>query len=308
MSISCLAILTYRRASILSTFLRSLSQHCSHYPVAVFEDCANFDETSALLTAGLECKGVDLELEAEVWQHPTLAFTAYLGTRNVGVASNSNRALKWFERQPESVDHLCLCNDDLEALGDFPAEYAKAHAELKIGLFCHCDVKALGEAYRGPEVRVLNTKVRLIPQGRQTGCMMSITRALFKRIGYYDTTLGRMGQEHVEFNNRATLAGFTDLRGKPQVCLDLAAPSLRMQLCRPSVSGTERQTLDAYANNAIHGIAARYQTEKWYRPYQLLHGARANAYGGVGIPAKLLKECGYAMVVDYQFNDAGATC
>lgn len=303
---TAIAILTYRRASILSTFLRSLAQHCAHYPVAVFEDCANFDETTALLTAGLECKGMDLELEAEVWQHPTLPFTAFLGTRNVGVASNSNRALKWFERQP-TIDHLCLCNDDLEALGDFPAEYAKAHAELKIGLFCHCDVKALGEAYKGPEVRVLNTWVRLIPQGRQTGCMMSITRALFQRIGYYDVTLGRMGQEHVEYNNRAALAGFIDLRGKAQVSLDLKAPSLRMQLCRSSVTGGERQTLDAFANGMIQSIANRYGTEKWHRPYRLLHGARAGAYGGVGIPVKLLQDCGYALAVDYQFNDAGAT-
>lgn len=303
---SCIAILTYRRAPILRTFLKSLETHCPQYPVAVFEDCANADETTAMLTGGLQFVGKDREIEATVWKHSTKPFTVFLGLRNGGVAANSNRAIRWFERQPE-FDHLCLCNDDLDALGDFPVEYAKAHQELGVGLFCHCDLKVLGDAYKGPEVKVLNTKVRIIPAGRQTGCMMSITRALVCRIGYYNVLCGRLGQEHVEYNNRAALAGFIKLRGQTQIAMDLAAPSLRMQLCRPSVSGYERQVLDSYANQAIRNIAAHYQTESWYVPFRMFHTPYAGGMEGKGISIKALEAVGYATVVDPEFHDLSAT-
>lgn len=298
---SVIGVLTYRRQGALETFLRSVAKFCPGIPVAVFEDCANSDDTYGVLTKDAKCKGIDSELEAEVWESPN--FTAFLGCRNVGVAAQSNKALKWFERQ--NATHLCLCNDDIEAQGNFPEEYAKAHIDLKIGLFCFVDPKVLGEDYKGPEVRVLGHNLRLVP--RQTGCMMSITRELMQRIGYYDVTFLRMGQEHVDFNNRATMAGFINLRGKAQKCLDLANPSLILQIVRPSVSGAERESMDRYANEVIQRIASRYQTESWYRPYRLLHAPMAFGYGGVGISSKLLEEVGYTLVVDHNYHDQEST-
>ncbi len=296
-----IAVLTYRRVGVLSKFLESAHKHCPNVPIAVFEDCANLDNTHGLLTYGTKYLGTDLELEAEVYERPE--FTSYLGTRNLGVAGNSNRAIKWFERQKDAT-HLLLCNDDIEATGDFASEYAAAHTDLKVGLFCFSDPEVLGDEYRGPEVKVLSTKVKLLPQGRQTGCMMSITRDVIERIGYYDVALGRLGQEHVEFNNRATLAGFTNLRGKPQISMDLARPSLKLQVCRSSVSGSERSALDNFANHMIGKLIARYGTETWYRPYRLMHPPHAGAYGGVGIPVKLLLDNGYKLLVDYSCGRA----
>ncbi len=307
MNTSCIAILTFRRLNALQPFIEDLLKHVPEgTPIAVFEDCANYDDTYGYLTTGATQAGHDDELEADVYRHPR--YTAYLGSRNLGVAGNSNRAIRWFERmkaEPNAPDHLCLCNDDLVATGDFTAEYRTAHADLKIGLFCFCPVK-LGDEYVGPSVKVLGHNIRMVP--RMTGPMMSITRALVERIGYYDVAFGRAGEEHCDYTNRARFAGFIQLRGKQQQCLDVVSKTLDYRYDLPSsITASEKATYDQYAAQAMHRIAPGYQTRDWYRPFRLLHGLNAGAYGGVGIPVQLLQDVGYQLVVDYTMNDAAST-
>lgn len=311
MSSSAIAIMTYRRIGALQTFLEGIFKRVPvDIPIAIFEDCANFDDTVGYLTKGAEALGYDEELDADVYRWPVTEaqrynVTAYVGRRNVGVAGNSNKCIRWFERMPETVDHLLLCNDDLIVTGNFAEEYKRAHDQLKIGLFCFCPVK-LGEEYVGPTVKVLGITVRMVP--RMTGPLMSMTRALVKRIGYFDVSLGRFGEDHCDYNNRARFSGFINLRGKTQHCLDIVTTTLDYNYdVRSSVAPTEKKAFDQYANQAMVRISAQYQTRGWYRPYRLLHASNAGVYGGVGIPVHMLEDCGYGLVVDYNMADAGAT-
>ena len=165
---SAIAILSYRRGHALRAFMVSLREHCTGRPLAVFEDCGNADDTCAWLKQSAKLVGPDQELAAELWEG--FDYEAYLGWRNLGVSGNSNRALRWFERHPEH-DHLCLCNDDLIALGDFPGAYAKAHAKLSqppatpLGLFCFSDLKngqgGPDRIYEGPVVTVKGLKIKI---------------------------------------------------------------------------------------------------------------------------------------------------
>lgn len=296
---SAIAILTYRRNEPLRAFLAQILEHCPGIPVAVFEDCANFDGTVELLCAGKPL-GEDAELEADVYQHQH--FTAYVGWRNVGVAANSNKALKWFERT--GADHLLLCNDDLICSGNFAARYAKAHADLKVGMFCYCP-KDLGEDYVGPVVNVLGHNVHLVP--RMTGAMISITRRVLDTIGYFDVSFGRFSQEHCDATNRARLAGFINLRGKPQHCLDIEQQELGYRYdLHSSVSKVEKSYFESVGSRAIEKAAALYQVKSWYRPYRLLHSQFAGASGNRGISTSQLETLGYTLVVDHRLADEAA--
>jgi hypothetical protein len=304
---SAIAILTFRRLGALQTTLDGIFKHVPEdVPVAVFEDCANFDDTVGFLTERATALGCDDELEAAVYRWSadragTREVTVFIGQRNVGVAGNSNKAIRWFERQ-EGYDHLLLCNDDLIVTGDFAAVYGQAHEALKIGLFCFCPVK-LGEEYVGPVVKVLGHQVRMVP--RMTGSMMSMTLALVKKIGYFDVSFGRFGEEHSDFTNRSRFAGFIVLRGKTQHCLDIITPTLDYNYgMHSSVAAQEKKLFDKYAAQAMERVAPLYQTLSWYRPFRLLHASNAGAYGGVGIPVRMLEECGYTLVVDHDLKDA----
>ncbi len=299
---TCVAVLTYRRLGPLKRLLEGLNANLSACPLGIFEDCANFDDTAGFLTVGAEPLGRDGELEAHAYRLGGVNRTAFLGTRNLGVAGNSNRALRWFMRQTD-CDHLLLCNDDLIVEGDVAAEYARAHTTLKVGLFSFCDFK--DPEYAGPVVKVLGIDVRMVM--RMTGMMMSVTRAVVERIGYFDPTFGRFGQEHCDYQNRAKFSGFSDLRGKPQMQLDIVSKTLRSSGDASSITPSEKRAFDQYSDEALRRTCAMYQTRAWYRPFRLLHGSRAGAYGGVGIPVGNLEELGYELVVDYDLKDAVAT-
>jgi hypothetical protein len=55
---SAIAILTYRRLHALQEELKGLAQHCSNYPIGVFEDMGERDGTSRFLAHGrvAECR------------------------------------------------------------------------------------------------------------------------------------------------------------------------------------------------------------------------------------------------------------
>ena len=295
---SVIAILTYRRAHAVRTFVDSILANCPNYPVAIFEDCGNMDPTfETLVPAGLT-PTVNSELEADVYVAPK--YEVYMGRRNVGVAGNSNRAIRWFMNHPSKPDRLVLCDDDLIAHGDFPKLYAEAHKFFGIGLWCFCDLP--GDTYRTVEVRAKGRPVKIAT--RMTGMMMSITRAVIEKIGYFDTYFGRFGEEHCDFNNRARIAGFLSLNGQPQPCLDIPCSVLTSQRVPSSIFDFDKGRLDNEAAMAMNAVAGRYACSSHYRPYRLFHGKVTAGNTEGGLPTYELERLGYELVVDYDLRDA----
>jgi hypothetical protein len=291
---TAIAILTYRRAQALRTFMTSLREHCPGYPVAVFEDMGNVDDTRRWLTQSAAFKEHDAELEADRWE--AFDYTAFLGTRNVGVSGNSNRAIRWFLRDMPGFDHLCLCNDDLEAKGDWPAVYADAHRFFPaLGLFCFSDW--FDDESKFVPIRERGRVLRFLPVRK--GAMMSITRKLLDRIGYFDAeTFGKFGDEHNDFTNRAAQAGFMTVRGQPQHCLDVPCDLLAHQEAQPSISPIEKPALDRESASALSIASGRYPFTEPCRPFTLGGYSRmAGAYAGAGIHMYSLRRMNYDAVV-----------
>jgi hypothetical protein len=283
---SAIAILTYRRLHALQETLAGLNKFCPQYPTAIFEDCGQSDGTETFLGArtapGLApaCHKVP-ELLAAEWLGP-IGTRAFLGDVNLGVAGNSNRAIRWFETMTD-CDHLCLLNDDLHVLGDFVNFYAKAHTDLGVGMFSFCDFTH-DASYRWLTVSSRGYRVKICP--RMTGIMMSFTRPVVERIGYFDARFGKFGQEHCDYMNRARIAHFLDLDGQMQPQLDLESkpPVLKHQEVETSIVGTERLLADQEANRLIQEIGARYGQDPIYRPFALRLPKMASGHAGVGIP------------------------
>lgn len=189
---SCVAIITYNRLHALKTLLCGLTKHCPDYPIGIFEDCGQKDGTETYLRNSQKAVQMSTEMDATEYSgsHIGPNVQVFLGDHNLGVTGNSNRAIHWFMKS--GCDHLCLLNDDLHVLGDFVNFYDKAHTDLGVGLFCFCDFTS--ETYRWLTVRSRGYTVKLLP--RMTGIMMSFTKAVVDKIGYYDARFGKFGEEH----------------------------------------------------------------------------------------------------------------
>ena len=287
---TAIAIMTYNRVGALKELLKGTSRHCSNYPLPIFEDCGYQDTTEAHLTAGATHRGTDHELEAEHYEVETARapLHAFIGNRNLGVTGNTNRAIRWFMTQTD-CDHLCVLNDDLHVLGDFPKLYSAAHEALGIGLFCFNDFS--GEDYRWMPVKIRGFEVHVFR--RMTGIMMSFTRDLVDKIGYYDADFGKFGEEHCDFTNRARFAGAMQLDGQNQACLDVfplgsgGSPGeavLRHQEAPTSMTGIVRARADSDATESMKYASWSYRNKDIFRPFLLSKPRRAGAYQGVGIP------------------------
>jgi hypothetical protein len=199
-----------------------------------------------------------------------------------------------------SVDHLCLMNDDLHVEGDFVKFYAEAHADTGVELFCNMTFTS--EMYKPAlfKIQAANGKeytLKLLP--RMTGIMMSMTRKLVEKIGYYDTSFGPFGEEHTDYTHRARFSGGININGQQLHCLDVEQPTpmlLRHQDVPTSLSGDERRVADATAAGAMQRASKEYSIRDWYRPFSLVHPSFCGAYEGVGINVGKLR--GYAMVVE----------
>lgn len=196
---SAIAVITYRRFHALKEIMDGIAKHCPMYRTAVFEDCGNRDNTADMLQQGrtpeprpelmaTEYVVPEEEPSKAIWPNAQV----FMGDRNLGVAGNCNRALKWF--MDSGCDHLCLCNDDLFVTGDFVKFYSKAHTDLSVGLWCFCDFTEASPAISGPAETYKWTtypwrgyKVKLLP--RMTGIMMSI-RFMNKQSGMGTLTKG----------------------------------------------------------------------------------------------------------------------
>jgi GT2 family glycosyltransferase len=295
MSKSAIAVLTYNRVQALHTTLLGLTKFCriSETPpaIAVFDDCGQHDDTEGYLTKGRLCVESPLakELEAEEWQGQN-GPTIFLGTRNLGVAGNSNRCIKWFESLGPEYTHLCILNDDLHILGDFVSFYAKAHRDLGVGLFCFCDFTS--ETYRWATQRYRGYSVKVLP--RMTGIMMSMTRELIDRVGYFDPRFGKFGEEHCDFTIRARISGFVSIEGRALNCLDVDHQLLRHQEVETSVQGAEREAANAEAASIMSEMSQEYKFRDTYRGFCLDTPKLCGGRDGAGIPAVFLQN--YATV------------
>ena len=283
---SCIAILTYNRLPVLQTFLRSIARHMPGVPVAVFDD-GSTDGTLEWLASGTASYAA--EFKAQVFDTEALPETetalgypkmrVFAGS-NLGVAGNSNRALRWFLSQTD-CDHLLLCNDDMVATGDFSKIYAEAHARTDIGLFCWCDLgkgyETIPHVYAGVEIRLLT---------RLTGCLMSITRKLVENIGYFDPEFGKAGEEHCAYTYRAMLAGFQHVDGIGRAGIDVDGAPASLQAVSSSIDAAKKQEYDAHSQAVMRVEAARYGVESPFRPYRLRSVTVVGGRGSDGIPAK----------------------
>lgn len=299
---SAVAVLTYRRCDTLRTMLSGLERHCPVYRTAVFEDCGQRDATAGVLQCGRVPEySRDLMAYRYVRDEGPLGSTAnytnteiYMGETNLGVAGNSNRAIRWFLEET-NADHLCLCNDDLHVTGDFVRFYAQGHQDLGVGLFCFCDFDH-HPSYRWTTYRVRGYGVKFLP--RFTGIMLSITRELLQKVGYFDPVFTKFGQEHCDHTIRCRYAGGIRLEGQDMHCLDLEHNHLRHQECDSSVQGADRARANAEADAIMQRCTADYAWRHYYRPYQLVLPQKAGGYSGGGIPVQNLLDCGYRLVSD----------
>jgi len=295
---SAVAILTYNRLNALREELSGLRIHCPQYPTAIFEDLGQRDGTRPYLMQNPTKTWPDLMAEEYRLDNQIQAF---LGMKNLGVAGNSNRAIKWFMEET-TADHLCLLNDDLHVMGDFVQFYAKAHAELGVGMFCFCDFTA--PTYRWVDIKKRGYNIKLCP--RMTGIMISLTRQVIEKIGYLDVRFGKFGEEHCDFTIRARLAGAIALDGMMQQQIDLhhhmvgeqPRMLLKHQDVETSVSGAERQQADQAAADAMRKASESYRHQSLYRPFRLHLPRYAGGTRGAGIPVDCLLPA-YTLVTDF---------
>lgn len=230
---SAVAVLTWNRIQGLANLLGSLNKLGSPLPfrLAVFEDSGYSDQTSRLLSGQGEFQ-YDRRYQAQRTHKPSEG-EIFLGSTNLGVAGNSNRALRWFMEESEA-DHLVLLNDDVAATGDFTATYREAHLKTGVGLFCFC---------RLPDIAVTRLPVNglnLLAHERMTGVGLSLTRALVERIGYFDLRFGKFGEEHCDYTNRARLAGQLRALNNDWLVLDVEHDQLQHQEIPPCLPSAER--------------------------------------------------------------------
>ncbi len=259
---SCIAILTYNRAGALRAMLEGVRRHCAGVPVAVFEDAGFADETreelSSLVNGPLTTRP---ELAAE---HGAVPGTdIFLGTENLGVAGNSNRALRWAVEA--GYDHICLCNDDLIVSGDFVEIYRRAHDQTQCQFFCFSDFSEPPYGFEMFEAHGLKLK-RL---HFMTGIMLSLTSEVVRRIGYFDTRFPKMGEEHCDYNNRAYLAGLIGAEGQAERCIDVQHEALRHQEVASCLPEEQRIALGKQAQLEMARAKARYQAKDLFRPFSL---------------------------------------
>lgn len=304
---SAIAVLTYNRLPVLQEELKGIYEHCVEpkgYPLAIFDDLSQRDGTGKWLASAWR------NGEPVVQRNDIMAYEyrredgskAFIGRKNLGVAGNTNRALKWFMEETDA-DHLCLLNDDLHVLGDFVGWYAQAHQDLGIGMFSFCDFTH-HPSYRWIDVRKMGYIVKICP--RMTAIMTSMTRKVVEAIGYYDAQFGKFGQEHCDHMNRARFAGFMNLDGMMQPQIDVhhhlsSQPQrtlLRHQECETSVQGIDRRAADKEGDEIIKRVGKSYRYRHLYRPFCIHLPKFAGAHGKQGIPVDDLSVA-YRTVTDF---------
>lgn len=305
MSTSLIGILTYRRLHALKTMLSGIDKHCPQYSCVVSEDCGNRDSTEDFMRAG-RMPVPRNDLMADLYETPEVRpmnandetpanypnVKMLLGHRNLGVAKNSNKIIKYFMDGP--WDHLCLCNDDLNVKGDFVKFYAQAHKDLGVGLLCFTDF-AYDESYKWTTYKWRGYGIKFMP--RFIGIMMSFSRELLEKVGYFDPEFGQFGEDHSDMTIRSRFAGGIRIEGQDMNCLDVEHELLSHQDVETSVVGPERKRANTEASKVMQRAAFEYKMRHYHRPYHLNYPVMASGYYGAGIPCRQLEQIGYKLAV-----------
>src|SRR5512137_343020 len=104
---SAIAVLTYNRLPVLQEEIKGIYEHCSQYPLAIFDDLSQRDGTGKWLASAWRNGAAPIhrdDLMADEYRRED-GSKAFLARRNLGVAGNSNRAIKWFMEETDA-DHL----------------------------------------------------------------------------------------------------------------------------------------------------------------------------------------------------------
>lgn len=283
---AAVAIITYNRLPALKKCFEGFIKLPAHN-LAVFEDCGQKDTTRSWLKispAGIDRP--DLEATEYAINQDGRKLQTFLSHDNLGVAGISNKAIKWFMEETDAT-HLFLLNDDLTIGGDFTKPYMQAHVDTGVGLFCFCDFTS--KQYEWKTAYYKGHKLKFLT--RMTGIMMSISRELVKRIGYYDTRFGRYGEEHSDYTIRARLTGHISVNKEPKYCLDVELPPglLAHQEIPSTVTPDEKPALDGHAYATITDKSTRYIYSDPYLPYALRRSTYCDAGHGMGLKTPTLE-------------------
>ena len=135
---------------------------------------------------------------------------------------------------------------------------------------------------------------------RFTGIMMSVTRALVEKIGYFDAIFGKFGEEHCDYTIRARMAGGIRLNNQDMNCLDVEHKLLKHQDVTSSMVGIPRQRADREASLIMQEAGRTYNCRNPHRPFRLFMPRNAAGYSGGGLRVQHLLDSGYALVSDVQ--------
>lgn len=269
---SSVCILTYNRPGALSALLNSLARQRIDWHVIV--DDGSDDVQLLLELAGGACPEYDLSLDADIYKIGERRIA--LGRRNVGVAGNTNRAIKLF--MDSGREHVCVCNDDIEATGDFVSAYANAHQAEGVGLLCYDPTSHAPNAGRLTGLR---------PVSRLYGAMMSMTRYAVEQLGYFDVLFGRFGHEHCDYVHRARVRGLVSTDSGSAV-LDLTEPKLQLQTVKPSLPAYQVTRHQQAAEEVMLSASQNYLVTSSYRDF-CLELPRVIGVSGMGLNAALCR-------------------
>jgi hypothetical protein len=206
--------------------------------------------------------------------------------------------------QFKDYGHLFLMNDDLVFHDDAVCAYAKAHEETGVGLFCFNNLQ--DEDHRWITIKHKGYKLKSFK--KMTGAVMSMTRDVVKKVGYFDPAFGKFGEEHCDYTNRARFLGFVQVDDKHYVCLDVEwpAPMLDHQPgARPTVSEQDRETWGKIALDVMRTRTTNnYRLGMFYVPFSLRHVKYVGCNAGFdrGIPLRNLPgiEAGPAHIIPFE--------
>lgn len=254
-------VITYNRQGALSALLDSFARHGISYD-GIIDDGSSDTRFLEELANGSE-HAYDAQIDSDVFTLKS-GQVIVLGRSNVGVAGNSNRALELFRRGKSF--HVCLCNDDILATGKFHEGYYKAH-KLGAGMLCFT-----------PKIEKTNTVGKFRVSPKIYGAMISITRDVFDRIGFFDTSFGKFGHEHCDYTHRARIVG---AMGRA-TAIDVIDPMLELQEVRPSIGGIQRQNAEARSEEKMADASGLYFVTSPYRDFTL-EQPRTTGVNGIGI-------------------------
>lgn len=152
------------------------------------------------------------------------------------------------------------------------------------------------ESYRWTVYPWRGYRLKFLP--RFTGIMISVTRSLLEKIGYFDAAFGQFGEEHCDFTIRARMAGGIQIDKQDMNCLDVEHALLRHQDVGSSVVGGARQRANQEAAAIMEQCNSGYRNRHYYRPFRLKLPRMGGGYRGGGIPVSNLLACGYQLVTE----------